>query len=47
MNGVLKGMLAALVIVYMLSPIDIAPGCPIDDILILLLGLASRSKLAA
>ena len=37
MNGVVKGMLIALVIVYIVSPIDIMPGCPIDDIIVLLL----------
>ena len=36
MNGVLKGMLIALIIVYVVSPLDLCPG-PIDDILLLLL----------
>ena len=44
MNGVVKGMLIALIIVYIVSPIDIVPGCPIDDIIVLLLGLASQKK---
>ena len=47
MNGVVKGMLIALVIVYIVSPIDIMPGCPIDDIIELLLGLASQKKITA
>lgn len=47
MNGAVKGMLIALVIVYIVSPIDIMPGCPIDDIIVLLLGLASQKKITA
>ena len=35
MNGVLKGILVALIIVYIVSPIDFCPG-PIDDIILLL-----------
>lgn len=47
MNGVIKGMLIALIIVYMVSPLDVMPGSPIDDVIVLLLGLASQKKLAA
>ena len=47
MNAVVKGMLSALVIVYIVSPIDIMPGCPIDDIIVLMLGLASQKKITA
>ena len=35
MNGVLKGVLLALIIVYIVSPVDLCPG-PIDDIILLL-----------
>lgn len=35
MNGVLKGILVALIIVYIVSPVDFCPG-PIDDIILLL-----------
>lgn len=47
MNGAVKGMLIALVIVYIVSPIDIMPGCPIDDLIVLLLGLAAQKKITA
>ena len=39
MNGVAKGMLMALMIVYILSPVDACPG-PIDDLLVLIIGIA-------
>lgn len=35
MNGVLKGMLLVLLIIYFVSPIDLCPG-PVDDIILLL-----------
>lgn len=35
MNGVLKGMLLILLIIYIISPIDLCPG-PVDDIILLL-----------
>lgn len=40
MNGVAKGMLMALMIVYILSPVDACPG-PIDDLLVLIIGIAA------
>ena len=46
MDGVLKGMLIVLVIVYVISPVDFVPG-PIDDILVVLLGLAAQKRIAA
>ncbi len=39
MNGVAKGMILVLMILYIVSPIDACPG-PIDDIIVLLIGLA-------
>ena len=39
MNGVAKGMILVLMIPYIVSPIDACPG-PIDDIIVLLIGLA-------
>ncbi len=39
MNGVVKGMLVILVILYVVSPVDLSPG-PIDDIIVILLGIA-------
>lgn len=44
MNGIAKGMLLVLVILYALSPVDVCPG-PIDDIIVIALGLAAQSKL--
>ena len=35
MNGVLKGMLLVLLIIYIVSPVDFCPG-PVDDIILLL-----------
>lgn len=40
MNNIIKGMIAALMIVYIVSPIDAFPG-PIDDVIVLLIGLAA------
>ena len=45
MNKFLQGMLFALLLVYVVSPVDFAPG-PIDDILaIVLYAAANRNKL--
>lgn len=46
MNDVGKGMLLVLLILYILSPIDLMPMCPVDDIIAILLYTASarRSK---
>jgi len=41
MNGVAKGMLLVLIILYVVSPIDLCPG-PIDDIIVILLGYAAQ-----
>lgn len=41
MSGIGKGMLIALVILYLVSPIDLCPG-PVDDIIVLLIGLAAQ-----
>ena len=40
MNGVMKGMILVLRFLYIVSPIDACPG-PIDDIIVLLIGLAA------
>ena len=40
MNGVVKGMILVLMILYIVSPVDACPG-PIDDLIVLLIGLAS------
>lgn len=46
MDGILKGMLIVLVIIYVITPVDFVPG-PIDDILVVLLGLAAQKRIAA
>ena len=45
MNDLMKGLVIMAILTYIVSPIDLAPG-PIDDIIVLLLGLASRKQLA-
>ena len=44
MNGVVKGMLLVLVILYIISPVDACPG-PVDDLIVLIIGLAARKKI--
>ena len=44
MNDLMKGLVIVAILMYIVSPIDAAPG-PIDDIIVLLLGLASRKQL--
>ena len=41
MNDVMKGILLVLMIIYVISPVDLAPG-PVDDILVILLGLGAQ-----
>lgn len=45
MNNFMKGLVVMAILMYIVSPIDACPG-PIDDIIVLMLGLASRKKLA-
>ena len=44
MNDLIKAMIIVLVIIYIISPIDAAPG-PIDDLIVLLLGIAASKKI--
>ena len=44
MNGVMKGMILVLMILYIVSPIDACPG-PIDDLIVLFIGLAARKQI--
>lgn len=44
MNDFLKGVVFMAVIVYVVSPIDVAPG-PIDDLIVALLGLAASKRI--
>ena len=43
MDGMIKGMLLVLLVLYLASPVDLAPG-PIDDILLLLFVFASGKE---
>lgn len=46
MDNTVKIILVALVILYVVSPLDFAPG-PIDDILVVLLGMAAQKGITA
>lgn len=46
MNDFSKVMILVLMILYIVSPIDACPG-PIDDLIVLLLGLAARKGMNA
>lgn len=42
MNGKVKNLLIILaVLIYVISPVDLLPGIPVDDIIVGLLGLVS------
>ena len=43
MSDVAKGMILVLMILYIVSPIDACPG-PIDDLIVLFIGLAARKR---
>ena len=42
MNGILKGMLLVLLVLYIVSPYDLCPG-PVDDIILFLCLIAGKS----
>lgn len=44
MDDVKKGMLIILLLLYIISPIDVCPGSPVDDIIVLLLGVAANKN---
>lgn len=46
MSGVGKGMILALMVLYIVSPVDACPG-PIDDLLVLIIGLAAQKRMNA
>lgn len=46
MNEVVKGMILALMIIYIVSPIDACPG-PIDDLIVMIIGFAARKKISS
>ena len=43
MNSTIKGMFLALIIIYIVSPLDLCVG-PIDDIIVLLMAIASQKN---
>ena len=43
MDGVVKGMLLVLVVLYVILPLDFVPG-PIDDLLLILFTVASQKR---
>lgn len=45
MNDFLKGALVILMLIYIISPVDLAPGI-IDDILVAVLGIAAEITLS-
>lgn len=45
MGDAMKGMILVLMILYILSPIDACPGS-IDDVIVLLVGIAARKGVA-
>lgn len=44
-SGVLKGMILAFVIVYLISPLDAMPGSPVDDLIVLMIGMAAKKTI--
>ena len=44
MHDVMKGMLVALLFLYVVSPINLCPG-PVDDLIVILLGAAKCKSL--
>lgn len=46
MNGACKLLFIVFIIAYVVSPIDLCPG-PIDDVIVVLLGLAASKKIGA
>ena len=45
MNNLGKGLLTIFLVMYIVSPLDAMPG-PIDDAIVLLIGLAMRKRLS-
>ncbi len=41
MSDIAKGMILVLMILYIVSPVDACPG-PIDDLIVLFIGMAAR-----
>ena len=45
-SSFMKSLFLVVVLLYIVSPIDALPG-PIDDIIVVLLGIAARKRLSA
>jgi uncharacterized membrane protein YkvA (DUF1232 family) len=45
MNDFMKALVLVVVLLYIVSPIDALPG-PVDDVIVAMLGIAARKKLA-
>ena len=45
MDDFLKVLLIGLMVVYVISPVDACPG-PIDDMVVMLIGMAASKRLA-
>ena len=43
MNDTMKGMLLLLALLYVISPVDLAPG-PVDDVIVLVLTVAAQKS---
>lgn len=44
MNTTAKILIAVLIVIYVISPVDLLPG-PIDDIIVILCGLAANKRI--
>ena len=44
-NGIWKVLIAIIVIIYLFSPIDFMPFCPLDDIGAIIAGIYANKKL--
>ncbi|HEY5562488.1 MAG TPA: hypothetical protein VIK72_12185 [Clostridiaceae bacterium] len=45
MNDFIKALVLVVVLMYIVSPIDAAPG-PVDDIIVAMIGIAAKKKLS-
>jgi len=41
-SSILSAIIFLVIVIYVLSPLDLLPGCPVDDIAAIALGLHSR-----
>lgn len=44
MNGFVKGFIVAVVLIYFVLPMDVAPGL-LDDIIVLIIGMVTNRQL--